>query len=98
MINSLKAKLVTIAEQSAAMVGARKTAERTLKSAEPWLIGKRFEPYKSGNLKGVYEITDVDIGTYEGTIRAWGRKVLTNGKLGDRRWELGTIGLHTVWK
>lgn len=61
-----------------------------LKSIEHVLIGHRFEPTKLGNLKGIYQITDVSLSD-DCQVCARGRKVLANNKLGSQSWDLGII-------
>lgn len=71
-----------------ALAGA--TAEAILRSVTDQLVGRRIDSHRIGNLKGVYEITDVDI-RFDGEVHAHGRKVTSSGKLGSQRWELGQI-------
>lgn len=87
-----------LTEQASVMITAREKAERLLEYKKRLFIGMRYEPTKSGNLKGTYQITNVGIGAYDGCVRAWGRKVLIDGRLGERHWELGAIHNGTVWK
>lgn len=69
---------------------ARATAEAHLKGMQPKLIGRRYEPFKLGRLKGLYEITSVRL-NLDCEVEAVGRKVLANGKLGSQAWDLGVI-------
>jgi hypothetical protein len=75
-----------------AVVAARAEADakRVLESIKDQLIGRRVDSFRTGNLKGKYQITDVEIG-WDGSVRAHGLKVTTGGKLGNQRWEIGTI-------
>lgn len=82
-------QLKLIAENAAAMERHRAAAEAILEGATKLIVGKRVE-YGLGNLKGIYEITDVDL-AYDGGIRAHARKVTSTGKLGSQRWDIGRI-------
>lgn len=86
---TLDHSLQLIAENAAAMERHRAAAESILDGITKDLVGRRVE-YGLGNLKGQYEITDVDL-AYDGEIRARGRKVTTAGRLGSQRWDIGRI-------
>lgn len=86
----LKKAFQHIQNEASNIAVATATAEATLDSIRPQLVGRRFEPSKLGNLKGIYEITDVDL-HYDGEVHAHGRKVTSTGKLGSQRWDLGQI-------
>lgn len=86
----LKAAFQRIQNKASEVSLARATAEAILKSVEKQLIGRRFDAGRSGNLKGEYEITDVDL-SWDGSVNAHGRKVTSNGRLGSQRWDLGLI-------
>lgn len=81
-----------VTEQTLIMVAAREKAERILEREKRLFIGKKYEPFKSGNLAGLYEITDVDINAYDGAIIGHGRKITHSG-LGNQRWDLGRLHL-----
>lgn len=86
----LKAAFQQIRELAAVASKADAAAKATLKSIEDQLIGRKVDSFRTGNLKGKYQITDVDLG-WDGVVRAHGRKVTTGGKLGNQRWEIGAV-------
>lgn len=87
----LKDAFQRIQNEASKIAVASATAEAILKSVERQIVGRRIhQNLPSRNLKGEYQITDVDI-SYNGEVRAHGRKVTSNGQLGNQRWDLGCI-------
>lgn len=86
MSKDLKHYIGLIKESGAAMERHRKDAETILRGIEGYLIGKRI----TIDRRGIYEITNVDL-SHDGHIMGWGRKIKTDGKLGNQAWELVEI-------
>lgn len=91
MSEELKTAFREIADKANAMRSARSSAEQTLKRVASNIVGRRVE-HGLGNLKGLYEITDVDL-EFDGEVTAHGHKVTAGDKLGSQRWDLGRISL-----
>jgi hypothetical protein len=89
-MSDLKNGLQIILQHAEAIARARKAADEELVRIEGLLIGQHIE-FGLGRLRGKYQITDVDLSAYNGEVKAHGRKVLPNGKLGNKRWDIGRI-------
>lgn len=87
--------LCHIAEQAVIMIAAREKADRILEYNKRLLIGRKYEPFKSGVLAGAYQITDVEIDAFYGTVIGHGRKITARG-LGSKCWHLGNIHMSRL--
>lgn len=88
----LQATMAAIAVHHSKIEQNNRMADNLLAQISGQLCGRRIERSGKhmGNLAGVYEISAVSL-SFDAKINASGRKVLSNGRLGSKTWDLGHV-------